>query len=304
LRGKKGNHFITAEKIQARAGLYFAIPWILGLLIFYVYPLISSIFYSFTDYNVISDFRWVGLDNYATLLKDGTFWRGITNTVLYAAMAVPTGVVLGVMLALMLNLKIPGRGIFRTVFYLPSLVPVVATSIIWQWLLNPQFGLINYSLGLLGLKGIPWLSSPAWAKPSLVIMAMWVIGNTVIVYLAGLQDISKDYYEAADLDGANAWNRAMHITLPLLTPVIFFNLMMTIINTLQVFTLPYSLTQGTGKPADSLLFYSMYLYNNAFSYMKMGYASAMAWILFIVIFVITMLVFRSSKRWVFYQDGN
>lgn len=294
----------TVEQNQERAGWGFAMLWIIGLLIFYAYPLFSSIFYSFTDYNVVSEFKFVGLKNYIDLFHDTTFWKGITNTIIYSVMAVPTGVVLGVFLALMLNTKIPGRGIFRTIFYLPSLVPVVATAIIWQWLLNPQFGLLNYLLNKVGLKSLPWLSDPVWSKPSLVIMAMWVIGNTVIVYLAGLQDISQDYYEAAAIDGANTWNKTIHITLPLLTPVIFFNLIMTIINTLQVFTLPFSLTQGTGKPADSLLFYSMYLYNNAFSYLKMGYASAMAWILFVVIFAFTMCVFRSSKSWVFYQDEN
>lgn len=294
----------TVEQNQERAGWGFALLWIIGLLVFYAYPLLSSIYYSFTDYNVVSEYQFVGLKNYIDLFHDTTFWKGITNTIIYSVMAVPTGVVLGVFLALMLNTKIPGRGIFRTIFYLPSLVPVVATAIIWQWLLNPQFGLLNYILNRMGLKSLPWLSDPVWSKPSLVIMAMWVIGNTVIVYLAGLQDISQDYYEAAAIDGANTWNKTIHITLPLLTPVIFFNLIMTIINTLQVFTLPFSLTQGTGKPADSLLFYSMYLYNNAFSYLKMGYASAMAWILFIVIFVFTMCVFRSSKSWVFYQDEN
>lgn len=294
----------TAERVQARHGFYFAIPWIIGLLVFYAYPLLSSIYYSFTNYNVISKTRWVGMRNYEMLFKDKTFWIGISNTLEYAAIAVPIGVIFGVFLALMLNVKIPGRGLFRTIFYLPYLVPVVATAIIWQWLLNPQFGLINYTLSLLGINGPPWLGDPAWSKPSLVLMAQWMIGNNVIIYLAGLQDISKDYYEAADLDGANTFQKTIKITLPMLTPVIFFNLLMTIINTLQVFTLPYSLTQGTGKPANSLLFYSMYLYNNAFSYMKMGYASAMAWILFVVIMAITLTVWKTSGSWVFYQDEN
>ena len=169
---------------------------------------------------------------------------------------------------------------------------------------HPQFGLVNYGLNLMGLKSLPWLGDPAWAKPSLVLIAQWLIGNNVIIYLAGLQDISRDYYEAAELDGAGSLRKTLSITLPMLSPVIFFNLIMTIINTLQVFTLPYSITQGTGKPADSMLFYSMYLYNNAFSYMKMGYASAMAWILFLVIIGVTLLVFKSSGAWVFYQDES
>lgn len=294
----------SIERTQARSGLLFAIPWILGLLIFYAYPLISSIYYSFTTYNVISPARWSGLNNYQMLLADKVFWKGIANTLIYSAMAVPTGVVLGVLMALLLNVKIPGRGIFRTAFYLPTLVPVVATAIVWQWMLNPQFGLVNYALDKIGISPLPWLGDAFWSKPSLVMIAMWTIGNTVIVYLAGLQDISRDYYEAADIDGATILSKATRITLPLLTPVIFFNVIMTIINTLQVFTLPFSITGGTGRPADSLLFYSMYLYNNAFAYMKMGYASAMAWILFIIIITISMLVFRSSNSWVFYQDES
>lgn len=295
---------LTAEKTQARYGLLFAAPWLLGLLLFYAYPLLNSIYNSFNVYNIVSPSRWVGLLNYKLLFKDSTFWTSISNTLVYAAMAVPAGALVGIGLALLLNVKLPGRGIFRTVFYLPTLVPVVATSILWQWLLNPQFGVVNYMLGLVGLKGLPWLSNVVWAKPSLVLIAQWTIGNTVIVYLAGLQDISRDYYEAADIDGASGWAKALRITLPLLTPVIFFNVVMSVINTLQVFTLPFTLTTGTGNPANSLLFYSMYLYTNAFAYMKMGYASAMAWLLFILIITITLLLFRSSNRWVFYQDDD
>jgi multiple sugar transport system permease protein len=292
----------SIEKHQRKYGYIFAMPWIIGLLLFYAYPLLSSIYYSFTNYNVISKSNWVGLENYKELLQDPIFWTGIKNTVVYALMEVPMSTLLAICLAILLNAPIKGQGIFRTIFFLPTLVPVVATSIIWQWLLNPQFGIVNFLLDKIGIMGPPWLGSPAWSKPSLVLMAQWVIGNTVIIYLAGLQDISQDYYEAADLDGASWFQKSMHITLPLLTPVVFFNVVMGIINTLQVFTLPYALTYGTGNPANSLLFYSMYLYNNAFAYMKMGYASAMAWLLFIIIITITLLVFRSSNRWVFYQD--
>jgi multiple sugar transport system permease protein len=292
----------SIEKHQRKYGYLFALPWILGLLLFYAYPLLSSVYYSFTNYNVISEASWVGLRNYLELFKDPTFRISITNTIVYALMAVPTSVLLGINLALLLNIPIKAQGIFRTIFFLPTLVPVVATSIIWQWLLNPQFGIVNFLLDKVGITGPPWLGNPHWAKPSLVLMAQWVIGNTVIVYLAGLQDISQDYYEAADLDGANWFQKAIRITLPLLSPVIFFNMVMGIINTLQVFTLPYALTYGTGNPANSLLFYSMYLYNNAFAYMKMGYASAMAWILFVIIITITLFIFRSSNKWVFYQD--
>jgi len=294
----------SIEKHQRKYGYIFALPWIIGILLFYAYPLLSSIYYSFTNYNVISKVSWTGLENYEGLLKDPVFWTSITNTIVYALMSVPTSVLMGISLALLLNIPIKAQGIFRTIFFLPTLVPVVATSIIWQWLLNPQFGIVNFVLSKVGIAGPPWLGSPYWSKPSLVLMAQWAIGNMVIIYLAGLQDISQDYYEAADLDGANWFQKAMCITLPLLSPVIFFNMIMSIINTLQVFTLPYTLTYGTGNPANSLMFYSMYLYNNAFAYMKMGYASAMAWILFIIIITITLFVFRSSTKWVFYQDEN
>lgn len=292
----------NAERVAARAGVLFCLPWMVGLAIFYAYPLLSSIFFSFNAYNVVSPIKWVGLLNYQMLLKDKAFWLSISNTLIYAAMSVPLSALMGIGLALLLNVKLPGRGIFRTVFFMPTLVPVVATSILWQWLLNAQFGVVNYLLSTIGVVGPPWLGDPLWAKPSLVLMAQWTLGNAVIVYLAGLQDISRDYYEAADIDGANGWQKAIKITLPLLTPVIFFNVVMSVINTLQVFTLPYSVTYGTGKPANSLMFYSMYLYNNAFAYMKMGYASAMAWILFVIIIGFTLLLFRSSNSWVFYQD--
>jgi len=292
------------EGRRAKYGYIFALPWIIGLLLFYAYPLLSSIYYSFANYNVVSPAEWVGFNNYKELFNDPLFWTGIKNTFYYAFFAVPISVVLGVSLALLLNMPIRCRSFFRTVFFIPTLVPVVATAIIWQWLLNPQFGLINYLLETLGISGPPWFGSPKWSKPSLILMAQWGIGNSDIIYLAGLQDISKDYDDAARVDGASGLRKVWHITLPLLTPVIFFNMIMGIINALQVFTLPYALTYGTGNPANSLLFYSMYLYNNAFLYMKMGYASAMAWILFAVIMAITLLLFRSSGRWVYYHGDQ
>lgn len=292
------------ERRRAKYAYLFISPWLIGLLLFYAYPLFGSIYYSFTNYNVVSRSRWVGLQNYAELLRDPLFWTGIRNTLFYAAFEVPLSVMLGVMLAMLLNLPLKGRGMFRTVFFLPTLVPVVATTIVWEWLLNPQFGLVNSYLDLVGIRGPGWLGDPEWSKPSLIFMSLWGIGNAMIIYLAGLQDISQEYYEAAEMDGAGALKKAWHITFPLLTPVIFFNMVMGIINALQVFTLPYAITYGTGKPADSLMFYSMYLYNNAFLYMKMGYASAMAWIMFILIITITLWVFRSSGKWVYYQGDD
>lgn len=290
------------EKKKARMGLLFTLPWIIGLLLFYAYPLISSMYYSLTTYSVLSPGRFVGLKNYERLFKDALFWKSVANTLYFAAISVPVNIVLGVVIALLLNFKSKMIGIYRTVFFIPTLVPVIATATVWKFLLDSQYGLINQLLNLLGISSVPWLTSARYSKLSLVMIAAWGIGQAIIVNLAGLQDISPSYYEAAEVDGANGVQKIRHITIPLLTPVIFYNLIMGMINALQTFTLPYSLTGGEGTPVNSLMFYVMYLYNNAFGYMKMGYASAMAWILFVIILVLTLIVFRSSKHWVQYQD--
>lgn len=298
---KKTRRPASIETTKARTGLLFTLPWIIGLLLFYGYPLISSIFYSFTNYSVLNPGKFVGLANYKALLGDDIFWKSISNTLIFTAISVPVNIVLGIFIAVLLNTKLRGLGIYRTIFFIPTLVPVVATANVWRWLLNAQYGLFNDLLGKIGIGPIPWLASERWSKISLAIIATWGIGQAIIINLGGLQDISPEYYEAADVDGAGSLQKTWHITIPLLTPVIFYNLVMGIINSLQIFTLPYSLTQGQGTPANSLTFYVMHLYANAFGYLKMGYASAMAWILFLVILVLTVLVFRSSRKWVHYQ---
>jgi multiple sugar transport system permease protein len=282
-------------------GLIFALPWIVGLLLFHAYPLFMSAYYSLTSYSILEPGEFVGLANYATLFQDKVFWISIYNTLYYTVIFVPLSIAAGVGLALLLNLKIRGQGIYRTLFFIPSLVPPVATTIIWLWLLNPQFGLVNYWLEQIGISGPPWIGSESWSKPSLILMSLWGTGQAVVIYLAGLQDIPQDYYDAAQVDGANGWQRIKNITLPLLTPVIFFNLIMGTIGALQNFVLPYTLTNGQGTPANSMMFYVMYLYTNGFGYLKMGYASAMAWILFLIVVVLTALIFVSQKRWVHYQ---
>ncbi|QYR24127.1 sugar ABC transporter permease [Paenibacillus sp. sptzw28] len=281
--------------------MIFALPWILGLILFNVYPLFMSAYYSFTSYSILEKGSWVGLQNYQTLFKDEVFWISIYNTLYFTFIYVPLSIVFGVSLALLLNMKIRGQGFYRTLFFIPSLVPPVATTIIWMWLLNPQYGLVNYWLGELGISGPAWIGSEAWSKPSLILMSLWGTGQAVVIYLAGLQDIPQDYYDASHVDGANTWQRVRHITLPLLTPVIFFNLIMGTIGALQNFVLPFTLTNGQGTPANSMMFYVMYLYTNGFSYLKMGYASAMAWILFLLVVVLTAVIFLSQKRWVHYQ---
>ncbi|MEK3888115.1 carbohydrate ABC transporter permease [Bacillus sp. FSL K6-3431] len=284
-----------------RTGWLFASPWIIGLVMFYAVPLVSSIYFSFTDYSILQPGKYVGLQNYKDLFKDDLFWKSIYNTIYFAVYFVPLSIIFGVALAMMLNMKIKGMAVYRTIFFLPTLVPHVALAVLWMWLLNPGFGLVNGMLELIGIQGPNWLGSVAWSKPSLILMSLWGIGQAVIIYLAGLADISDEYYEAADVDGANWFQKTINITIPLLTPVIFFNLVMGAIGAFQQFTLPYTMTSGQGTPANSLTFYVMYLYDNGFKFFKMGYASAMAWILFIIIMALTAVIFMTSKRWVHYQ---
>jgi multiple sugar transport system permease protein len=295
---KRKNGF---EKKFNLFGLFFALPWIVGLLLFHAYPLFMSAYYSLTSYSILEPGEFVGFNNYTTLFQDKVFWISIYNTLYYTVIFVPLSIVIGVGLALLLNLKIRGQGFYRTLFFIPSLVPDVATTIIWLWLLNPQFGLVNFWLDKIGISGPPWIGSEDWSKPSLILMSLWGTGQAVVIYLAGLQDIPQDFYDAAQVDGASAWQRTKTITLPLLTPVIFFNLIMGTIGALQNFVLPYTLTNGQGTPANSMMFYVMYLYTNGFGYLKMGYASAMAWILFLIVVALTALIFASQKRWVHYQ---
>jgi multiple sugar transport system permease protein len=282
-----------------RNGLLFTSPWLVGLLVFTIYPIVASMYFSLTDYSVLRAPRWVGLANYVQLFaEDRLFPKSMFNTLYYAALALPLGIVGSVALALLLNRKLLGMSVYRTVFYLPNILPTIAMSVLWIWLLNPNYGLFNSILQSLGLPGVPWLTSPTWSKPSFVIMGLWGIGGSMVIYLAGLQDIPEHLYEAADLDGATSLQKVRHVTLPMLTPTIFFNLVMGLIGVFSFFTQAYVMTHG--GPVDSTLFYMLYLYQNAFVYFKMGYASAMAWILFVIVVSLTLLVFKSSGRWVYY----
>lgn len=292
-----------AARRDLRNGLLFTSPWLVGLVVFTIYPTIASLYFSFTDYTVLKAPRWVGLANYVELISgDQLFPRSLVNTLYYAAFALPLGLIGSVLLALLLNKKLTGMSIYRTVFYLPNVVPTVAMSVLWIWLFNPNYGLFNSILTGLGLRGIPWLTSPEWSKPSLILMSIWGIGGSMVIYLAGLQDIPQHLYEAADLDGANAWQKTWNVTLPMLTPTIFFNLVMGLIGVFSYFTQAFIMTNG--GPLDSTLFYMLYLYRNAFMYFKMGYASAQAWILFIIVVSLTLVVFRSSGRWVYYGGAT
>ena len=288
------------KPLRLSPGWLFISPWLLGFLVFSAVPFIGSLYLSFCRYDILSSPRWVGLTNFRQLFfHDPLFWKALYNTLLYTVFAVPLSIVTGVALALLLNANVRGISLYRTIFFLPSIVPMVATSILWIWILNPQIGLINTLLAQIGISGPPWLASAAWSKPSLVIMAVWGVGGSMVIYLAGLKDIPVTLYEAAIVDGANRWHKMIHITLPMLTPVIFFNLVMGLIGSFQYFSQAYIMTRG--GPADSTLFYCLYLFNRAFLYLNMGYASAMAWILFALVLIVTIFVFRSHTKWVHYE---
>lgn len=290
------------SKREALAGYTFASPWLIGFTVFMAYPLLASMYYSLCDYSVLKPAVWVGIDNYKMLLGDELFWTTLKNTMLYAVFALPAGMATAVILAMLLNAKVKGMAAYRTFFFIPSLVPQVSLAILWRWVLDGEHGVLNPILARIGIKGPNWLNDVAWAKPSLVLMAMWGVGNAMLIYLAGLQDVPAQLIEAADLDGANSWQKTRNVTLPMISPVILFNLIMGIIGTLQVFTVPYIMFPN-GVPAHSTYFYTEYLYDNAFRYHKMGYASAMGWIMFLIILVLTMFSLRMSERHVHYQGS-
>jgi multiple sugar transport system permease protein len=285
-----------------RNGLLFISPWIVGFLWLEVYPILGAIYFSLHSYDILTPPQWVGLANYEELVfHDPLFPTALVNTFYIAALGVPLSIILGVAIALLLNLKVRFMSFYRSIYYLPTIVPAVASTMLWAWLLNPQYGVVNGLLALVGLAGPGWFSDPQWSKPALVFMGTWSVGSSMVIYLAGLQDVPQHLHEAAEIDGAGGWQRTWYITLPLLTPTIFFNLVLGLIGTFQFFTPAYVLTGGKGGPLDSTLFYALYLYNNAFAYFKMGYASAMAWILFIFLFALTLISLRLSRRYVHYE---
>ncbi|RYG26810.1 sugar ABC transporter permease [bacterium] len=281
------------------AGLIFASPWFIGFSVFLAYPLLASIYFSFCDYSVLKPPVWIGLDNYQELFKDELFWTALKNTLLYAIIALPAGMATALILAMLLNAKVKGMTVYRTVFFIPSLVPQVSLAVLWLWVLNGEHGVLNAVLGKLGITGPNWLSDPTWSKPAMVVMSVWGVGNAVLIYLAGLQDVPQQLVEAAELDGATSWQKTRNVTLPMISPVILFNGIMGIIGTLQVFTVPYIMFPN-GTPARSTYFYAMYLFDNAFKYQKMGYASAMGWIMFLIVLLLTLTSLRMSEKHVHY----
>ncbi|HYI54539.1 MAG TPA: sugar ABC transporter permease [Microlunatus sp.] len=292
----------TLARRQALWCYVFIAPAILGLLLFSLGPMIASLWLSFTSYDLLSSPEWIGADNYTNLAQDPLFRKSLSVTLIYGLVAVPCTMLIALVLAIMLNAKIPALPFFRSAYYLPSVTSGVAVVTLWKWMFNGEYGLINAGLARIGIAGPAWLTDEQWALRALIFMSLWGFGATMLIYLAGLQGVPKELYEAAQVDGASRLRQHLHVTVPMLSPVTFFNLIMGIIASLQVFAEPFVLTKG--GPNNSTLLLSVYLYQNAFQYLKMGYASAIAWVTFAIIGVFTLLVFRSMPMWVHSEAGE
>jgi len=289
---------------QNLLGYLWISPWLLGFVIFTAGPMIASLVLSFTNYRIINVIKWAGLDNYVyALTKDELFWPSMGITFYYMLIAVPLGLLGSLLLAMLLNQRVRGESIFRTLFYLPSLTPAAAAALLWAWLLHAEVGLVNYILSLIGIKGPPWLGSVRWAMPAIILITLWtgMGGGRMIIFLAGLQGVPQEFYEAAEIDGASGWRKFLHITLPMISPTIFFNLVLGIIGALQVFTTAYITTKG--GPGRATWFFALHIYTSAFEYFDMGYASTLAWFLFLVLLVFTIIQLRLSEMWVYYAGS-
>ncbi len=290
------------QRREAIEGYLWIAPWIIGFLIFSLGPILASFYLSFTQYKIGGTPEWIGLANYAeAFFKDKLFWPSLGRTGYYAVALVVLGVSLSLLAAMLLNQNIKGKPFFRALYYLPSLTPVVAMAILWRWLLQPQVGLVNTMLAQVGIDGPGWLTDKSWAIPSMILIGLWssVGGGRMIIFLAGLQGVPKELHEAAEIDGANVVQRFFNVTLPMISPVILFNLILGVIGSFSVFSVAYIATEG--GPNYGTWFYMLHLYHNAFSYFLMGYASALAWIFFLIIFVLSFIQIKLSNRWVYYE---
>jgi len=284
-------------------GYLFFSPGLIGFLVFMGFPIFFSLYLSFTSYDIYSSPKWVGLLNYKFMFtKDPLFMKSLVNTLYFVALSVPLSTVLGVLVALLMNQKVLGIRVFRTIFFLPSVVSGVAVALLWTWILDPNFGLINTFLAKFGIVGPGWLTDELWSKPSIVLMSLWAIGGTMIIYLAGLQGVPRSLYEAATVDGAGRLRQFWSVTLPMLTPTIFFNVIMGVLGGFQVFIQAYIMTGG--GPNNSTMFYALYLYNTAFKDLRMGYASALAWVLLLIAMALTLIIMKTSSKWVYYEGGS
>lgn len=277
----------------------FMLPAILGLLIFLIGPIVVSLYLSFTRYDLLTEAEWAGLNNYATLLDDPLFWQALRVSAIYSLVSVPLNLLLALIAAVLLNQKLRGITVFRSIYYLPTVISGVGVAMLWRWMFNAEYGVINVLLSYAGIDGPAWITDESWALPALIIASLWSIGGTMLIFLAGLQSIPAELYEAAEIDGAGHLRQFRSITLPLISHVTFFNLVLGIIGALQNFTDAFVMTGG--GPNNATLFLNLYLYRNAFQYLNMGFASAVAWVMFLIVLVLTLLVFRSSPLWVYYE---
>jgi multiple sugar transport system permease protein len=275
------------------------LPWLLGLLAFTAYPLVMSAYYSFTNYPVLDEPTWTGLDNYRNLIDDELFWKSLRVTSIYTFIAVPGSVIIGYSIALLLNQKVRWMRTWRTIYYLPSLVPVIASAFLWSWIFNGEFGLVNGVLDRIGVEGPAWFGSEEWVLPAFIIMTLWTAGGGMVLYLAALQQVPQSLYDAALVDGASAWRRLRHITIPMTSPVILFTVVTGVIASFQIFTAGYLITEG--GPNNASLFYVLYLYRTGWEALRLGYASALAWVLVIIIAGLTAAILLTSRRLVYYE---
>jgi multiple sugar transport system permease protein len=298
----RATHPKTRKRRSVTAFYLTISPWLVGFLAFTLLPILVSLYASFTDWDLLSSPVWAGLDNYERMAADPKFWQSLKVTAIYTLIYVPLDLAGGLALALLVRPRLPGAKLIRTVLYLPVVFSGVAFVVVWMWLLNPEVGLVNQALRGLGLTGPRWLLDPNWSLPALLLMSFWGWGRSMVVFLSGLVAIPDPVYEAAAIDGAGKWARFWHITLPLISPILFFNLILSVISTFQTFTNAFVATNG--GPLDSTLFLVLYIYRQAFEYRQMGYASALAWVLFIIILILTLLLVRSQRFWVFYLGGD
>lgn len=290
---------LSLARREALAGYLFVFPAVLGFVLWYAGPMAYSGWISLTEWDILTPARYTGLDNYRRMVDDDLFWKSLRVTFLYVAVSVPLVQVAGFAIALLLNLEVRGQAVFRTIYYLPTIAPLVATSVLWTWIFNSEFGLLNSLLRQLGLPRILWLQDPDWAMPTLILLSVWGFGSTMVIYLAGLQGVPRSLYEAAAIDGARAWQRLINITLPMMSPVILFNTLLGVIFALQTFTQGLVVTDG--GPNNATLFYALNLYRQAFVNFRMGYAAALAWVLFAIIIVVSLVAFRTFGRRVYYE---
>ena len=289
---------------RLRLGLLFISPWIVGYCVFYLYPFLASLYYSFTRFTGIGNPVFTGLSNYSGLLHDSMFHTAVFNTVYYTVIEVPFSTVAALGLALLLNMKVRGQAVYRTLFYIPSIVPVVASSLIFVWIFQPSFGIVNALLSDVHITGPAWFFSITWSKPTFILLGLWGLGQPMVIYLAALQGVPKEMYEVAALEGASAWSRLRRITIPMISPVILFNVILSLVLSIQYFTQAQVIESPPGSPGTSTMFYVTYYYQQAFQDLHLGYASAMAFLMFVGVLIVTVVLLRTSSRWVYYENEN